>query len=319
MRSSRREYRKRISSIVVLAAVLVAGCRGPDAPKADPLKAFEGNVLVLLMGKPGCPGTEKGTAFLRDYHRTKPDGVALARIDVPPPGGVIRKPADWHGLHAYAIDGDRALAERLDFFFYPTLYLFDRDGEMRYAGAFDPEALPELAEFLADEAPGAEKEMLSPVLPARGAVAEAFEGETDRGDHVTLGKLLGDKGTLLLFGSTTCPFSKAAVESVPGLTRSFASRGVNTVIVNVGVSEASLSTFYGSRAPGVPVIKDEDAYIGKELYGIQGVPFCFILDHEGKVTDRMPFDADSARNALSALFGEAPKPGKPKRKARGAG
>ena len=91
---------------------------------------------MLLLGMSGCPGTENATEVLTGYARTKPDGVGILRLDVPPPGEVLGCVEGWDAPFPRELDARRKTADRLDFFFYPTLYIFDGEGVERFQGAF---------------------------------------------------------------------------------------------------------------------------------------------------------------------------------------
>jgi hypothetical protein len=93
-----------------------------------------------------------------------------------------------------ALDKDRKLAEKLDFFYYPTLYVFDRDSELRFAGGCDAQRLPEMVAEIAGEKPGAPKKMYSLTQPAAGAAAPAFSARSLDGKDVALESLRGMEG-----------------------------------------------------------------------------------------------------------------------------
>lgn len=298
-----------LSLIGVFFLSLSIGCASQSASKAssasassaDPLSRFEGDVLVLLLGIEWCGNTKIDTQFLAEYSRTVPEGVSIARYDVPLPGQTTVETLDWkHGFH-YGVDKYRKIAKPLSFFYYPTLYIFDRDGEVRYCGTCDENRVPDVVTALATEEPGAEKKLFSPVMLGAGEAAPDFSATSVDGKTVQLSKHLGKNATLLFFGAVTCPFAKRAVAQLPGFQSEFASKGLSIVIVNSGPNVKSAKPFYDETAPGIPVLRDDDASIGKK-YGLVGVPFFYLLDGKGRVKEGLPFTIDAAKESVAAFL-----------------
>ena len=115
----------------------------PESPEKaksamDLINANKGSIQVLLLGMPSCPGTNEGTPKLTAYSKTAPDGVFVARLDIPPQGKTLNaKPDGLDPALSYAIDSDQKVAETLEFFFYPTLFILDKDLKVRYHGDAD--------------------------------------------------------------------------------------------------------------------------------------------------------------------------------------
>ncbi len=327
---------KRVLFISVLASiclpVVLGGCgctpdgAGSNSAAARPLylkasealSAFDGEVLVLLMGKSGCTGTERAMPFITEYNRTKPEGVSVARLDVPPAGKTIRKdpnvPVDLH----YDIDKDRQTAEAFDFFFYPTLLVFDRDGVARFRGGCDPDGVKKVVAALMAEEQGAPKFSFNAAVPGEGSRAVDFSGETIDGKQVSFSTLRGESSaTLLIFSSTNCPFSKKAMGCVNRIAEDFEKKGASVVIVNSGSGLDVAYPFYSKTTPGIPVLVDEKNEISGAKYGVQVVPFFFAIDGEGVIVHRMPFDDATAREALDSALGLSTGPVKVR--AKGAG
>jgi peroxiredoxin len=252
---------------------------------------------------PGCPGTERATEFLSLYARSKPHDVAIMRVDVPPPGGTLPALSTWKAPFGRVVDKDRSIAGKLEFFFYPTFYIIDRDGGVRFSGQCRPGEVEKMVREIGSEKPGAAKHLYSSPMPKIGAVAHNFTGTTVDNKRISLAQMSKGKVTLLFFGSTSCPFSMKATESLPGIVSEFRARDVAFAIIDKGSSGDSIKAFYGEKAPGIPVIIDKEGAISEKEFGVSAVPFFFVLDKKGTIVQRKPFTPESARSALSILLG----------------
>lgn len=290
-----------------------AGSRAP----VDPLAGYRGKTLVLLMGMPGCAGTVKASGFLAEYSREKPEGVAVVRLDVAPPGDSLAEPKGGDAGFAHKLDRDRTVADRLEFFFYPTLYILDKDGKVRFRGGCEPDRVKEMVAEIAAERPGAPKRVYTPPLPAVGTAAAAFAGKDLGGKDVRLDMLRGKAATLLFFGSTACPYSKDAVSSLPALAAEFKGKGAAVAVVNIGQAPKAIRPFYARQAPRITVVADETSDIGEKKYGVRTVPFFYVLDKAGKIAARRPFTPGAARVALAKTLGLKLRPRT--HRSRGAG
>ena len=294
------------------------GCaeRQPPVPLTaqNLLERSKGQVLVLLMGMEGCTNTQRGTEVLAGYAAKRPAGVTVVRVDAPPPAEELAPVPEWKHPYAYVFDAQREVADKLEFFFYPTLYVLDRDGTVRYSGSLVPDNLQRMVNEILAEEPGAKKKMYTPPLPAVGAPGADFRGKTLDGKDAGLASLRGPKGAFLYFASTTCPFSVRGLPAVAQLAKSFGEKGVGFAVVNKQEAVEDVRRVCAENAPGVPVVVDTDAAICK-AYGVEPVPFFFVLDGKGAIAERRPFTPESATAALNQLLGLAAKAGK----AAGAG
>jgi peroxiredoxin Q/BCP len=301
---------KRTMVLAVFVTLALAGfsCGEKKAPSSgtgdakDIVAAHHGKILVLLLGREDCPGTAKATKILDDYTARKPADSVIVRVEVPLPDEDLKPPKAWPHRFPYALDKGRALAERLEFFYYPTLYVYDREGELRFTGGCDATRLPELIGEIASEKPGATKKNYSLPLPAAGAPAPAFSGKNVNGDDVTLEGLRGKRGTLLFFGATSCPFSVKALSALRTMATEFGGKDVSFVVVNRGQEKENIAPIYSENAPGLPVVWDKSGDICT-AYGVDAVPFFFLLDGDGKITQRRSFTAGAATGAVNALLG----------------
>ncbi|MHC4250312.1 MAG: redoxin domain-containing protein [Planctomycetota bacterium] len=266
----------------------------------DPIGRHRGKVRVLLLGMPGCEATGRATAFLQDFARRVPAGAALVKLDVPPPGMQV----DWGpdpdlGLEHH-LDSDRSIAHRLEFFYYPTLYILDGDGEVRFQGGCEPDEVERMVEEIASETDGSPRHVYTQRSPRRGDVAPPFGGTTADGLEASLSSLRGGKATMLFFGSLWCPFSREAVAGLAQLRSGFGGQGADFAIINVGNLDPEGAAFYAEHAPGIPVVADGARHIA-EAYGVRTVPFFYTVDPTGKIDAGRPFTFNVARRALQKL------------------
>lgn len=306
-----------IAFATLLAVIAIAGCSKspgratsrakPPSCLSDLLKDNHGRVLVLLLGVDGCPGTAKATEALDDYLSSKPKGVSVVRLDVPPPGETIELASDWKHQFPRYPDNGRKIASELDFFYYPTLYVFDGDGTTRYVGGCDIGRLAAMTSEILAEKPGAKKYYTLP-MPAVGEQAPELAGTTLAGKAVTRGSLTKKRGLLIVFSRTSCPYSLKAIPQAQALADSFRDKGVGVVIVNQRQELVKIKPIYDRESSGLPVIWDRDGSVSK-AYGVDAVPFFFLTDGRGKVIARRSFTDKAASDAINSMLGlEAGKP-----------
>jgi peroxiredoxin len=281
----------------------------PNAVASEITESFladhRGKVLVLLMGMESCPETKRMTPLLESFRKSQSDDVAVARVDVPPPGESLQPRGDWPYTYSYELDHNSVLARQLEFFYYPTLYVIDRDGEVRYAGGYEAEKLGSMVTAIVSEPRGlANKTMYTPPLPAVGTQAPDFVCMDIMGEKRELSSLLGKKATLLFFGSTSCPFSVKALADLRNLAATLGKDGLSVVVINKKEPADSVRKVYEAEEPNVPVVLDANGAIC-ETYGVKPVPFQFVLDSRGIITQRGPFTAANATNALTPLLGSS--------------
>ena len=267
------------------------------------LAEHRGKVLLLLVGREDCPGTAAATPLLDDYAKDKPPGVDIVRLDVPLPGEQLKVGA-WNHPYPRRIDAERRLADELDFFYYPTLYVFDRGGELRFTGGFDPEPAEAMVKEILAETPGQPKKVYTVPLPAIGTPAPAFTGKTLAGQEATLASLRGERGTLLFFGRTICPYSTGSLPAVKAIAEAHRKNGVAVAIINQREDKEEIQPVYQKEASGVPVVWDATGEICK-AFGVDTVPFFFLLNKDGAIAQRRSFSPQAATGAINALLGLA--------------
>jgi peroxiredoxin len=262
-----------------------------------------GKIVLMLLGMPGCGATDKANEFLSGYAPSKPRGAEILRIDVPPPGGKLNDLPGWKAPFPRIVDEKRTIASLIDFFYYPTFYILDRKGEVRFSGECRAGDVEKMVREIASEKPGDPLHRYMAPMPAKGDKAENFTCLLQDGTTKILSGLRGKKATLLFRGSPSCPFSAEATGALSSLARNFNAAGVSIVIVSRGATGSDSKDFYSRKAPGIPVFLDEKGTISEKKFGVTTVPFFYLLDGKGVIIERRPFTDGAARTALDALLG----------------
>ena len=282
------------------SAVLSAEPAGVDLSSL--LSNYRGRVLLLLLGRDGCPGTAKATVVLDEYAPVKPDGAEIVRLDVPLPGESLRLSSDWkHNFQRFA-DKGRLIADELDFFFYPTLYIYDGDGLLRFAGGCDAELVPRMVGEILAEAPGQEKKIYTLPMPPVGTEAPGFSASTLEKNELSLESLIAQNGLLIFFARTSCPFTLKELPHLKDIADAFSDKGIATVIINQKDEGGSDDSLYGKHCAGVPVISDPKGEISKS-FGVEATPFFFLLDGNAIIVKHRSFTHSAAVGSINALLG----------------
>lgn len=278
----------------------------------------KGKIVVALLGIEGCPQTKISTEVLAKMSKDCSKDIVFARLDVPMQEETQFKPlTNWTYSYYQAIDIDRKVANRLEFFYYPTLYIIDRDGEVRYSGGCDKEKLKTMLSEICQEQPGTQKKIYTPPILAIGASAPLFQTKNLKDEDIELQQLLAKKPALLLFSSVSCPFSKNAAQKIPNLEKEFHGKDLTVVIIEKGTNTEVINKTYQQIKFNGIVILDSDNSISRK-YGVEPVPFYFLVNKEGKITARGPYTESTARQSLNTLF-EIQPPTAPPKPSTGAG
>lgn len=263
----------------------------------------KGKVVVALLGIEGCSGTRKATEVLAKISKDCPKDLVLARLDVPFQMESPFKPStNWIYDYYQATDTDRKVANRLEFFYYPTLYVIDRDGEVRYVGSCEEEKLKSMVAEILQEKPGIQKKIYTPPMLAIDTAAPLFQTKDFNGQDVDLQQVLTKGPTLLFFTSVSCPFSLKAVQNLPALEKEFQGKNVSFIVIENATNNKKINDTYQKMEFNGIIIIDKDNAISQK-YNVEPVPFYFAVDKAGKITARGPYTELSARQALNALFG----------------
>jgi peroxiredoxin len=306
----------------MMALALLQRDAGANSPGGEPAQAAveelgdldqflaerRGEVVVLLLGRDDCPGTVKAMKVFDAYVPAKPAGVTLMRVDVPLPAETLRL-GPWNHAFERRLDGQRLVAQQLDFFFYPTLYIFDGDGAMRFAGGCDAQRLDLMLREILSEDAGEAKKIYTVQALAVGEKAHPIDLPVLSDGIASAEAVRGQRGTLVIFARTSCKFTIEAFPSIRSLAAAHAPQGVSVLVVNMGESAEQVRPIYEQQLAGVPVAWDEDEQVSAR-YGVEVTPFYFLLDAEGKIVNRRSYTPLAATSAIAELLGipaEAPR------------
>jgi peroxiredoxin len=121
------------------------------------------------------------------------------------------------------------------------------------------------------------------------------------GRQETLAGLRGQKGTLLIFISTSCPYSNAYNRRMETLHRDYASRGIRVLGINANRTEDAEEVRNHARDKGFsfPVFKD-DANRVADYFGASVTPEAYLLDSENILRYHGRLDADHEKPELNS-------------------
>ncbi len=286
----------------ILVTISVCSCSSRKV-SGDVIDRHAGQIKVILLGMPGCPGTEQSTPLLEQYADEKPKDVFIGRVDVPIEGGSLQRADGLSANLYYDTDEKRVLAGRLEFFFYPTLYVIDKEGAVRFAGECDIDKIKKMVAEISAEPAGSPKKMYTPPLIEVGSAASDFSLPDVDGKQVSLKSVCSGNGAILFFSTTTCPFSVKALDDLERVKAEFKTNKFSYVIVSFGQGAAEVKAKYAEKSPGSVVLIDADKKLSTETFGVSAVPYFYVLDSNLKVIDRKPFIYDTARTAVAKALG----------------
>lgn len=170
-----------VSLIIFVCIIVLYGCPRLLAiqvaithNKSFSLNNYRGNILILLLGRDDCPGTAMTTIALDRYILTKPKQISIVRLNVPLRNENLIPSSKWNHSFPCFVDKGRKIADKLDFFYYPTLYVYDKQGNKRYVGAFDKDKIDTMVREILAEKPGDMKKIYTLPMSAVGKYAPSF-------------------------------------------------------------------------------------------------------------------------------------------------
>ncbi len=148
---------------------------------------------------------------------------------------------------------------------------------------------------------------------ALGQAVTEFTLPDTSGQQHSLAGLKGEKGTLLIFIATQCPYSNAYNQRMEALHRDYNARGIRLVGINANKTEPADEVRSHASQNGFTflVLKDPDNRIA-DYFGASVTPEAYLLDSGGVLRYHGRLDADhkdpglnsgELRQALDELLG----------------
>ena len=304
---------QRLLLLLTLAVLVLLSCRKEEPPPvtAGPGTGLgpaefllnsrqDGKIQVVLLGMQSCATTRAHSRELSKLAPTLGESVVVGRIDVPPPKSFLQPVERFPHGYYYGFDENREIADALEFFYYPTLYIIDADGEIRYSGGLEEAELGEMLAEIEAEQPGDEKACFLPPTPEVGAQAPEITGKNLEGVPQDIGYGDGSGPVVLFFTSVTCPFSSQALEGLPDTLLDFEVDDYTLLVVE---KEPDLAEdLYETAGIEGIVLNDADGKL-REAFGVEPVPFFFVVGEDGQVAARGPYTESRLIEALGQALG----------------
>ena len=129
--------------------------------------------------------------------------------------------------------------------------------------------------------------LIVPVAEANtvGKAASDFTLKTHDDKSLTLSKLKGERGAVLVFFATWCPSCMAEVPQVKSLAAASRGKGVLVYGVNIRQNKRIIDRFIKDKSINYRILLDTDAKVAG-TYGVRGIPTIIGIDTDGIVRYR---------------------------------
>jgi cytochrome c biogenesis protein CcmG/thiol:disulfide interchange protein DsbE len=143
--------------------------------------------------------------------------------------------------------------------------------------------------------------------PAVGEKALDFTLQTHDGKSLTLSKLQGKRGAVLVFFATWCPYCMAEVPEIKRFVEATRDKNVLVYGVNLQQDRRTVEKFIESDAINYRILLDTDSAVARK-YGVTGIPHVIGIDAAGVVRHRshaLPEDKEAFIKTLTAPLPKA--------------
>jgi peroxiredoxin len=149
--------------------------------------------------------------------------------------------------------------------------------------------------FALQESPGKTGIAFAEASPAIGSLAPDFRLGDLNGRTFHLQEAIAkNKVTLLNFWATWCPPCRKEIPELVGFYRDYAKQGVQILAVDLHENPQTVGTFAADQGMVFPVLIDPAPGQVSDQYQILYIPTTFIIDHQGKIRDKIVGGTDRA-------------------------
>jgi len=151
-----------------------------------------------------------------------------------------------------------------------------------------------------------EKDQAKKAAEKKAPMAPDFTLKTHDGKSLTLSKLRGKRGVVLVFFTTWCTYCMTEVPHIKEFVKKSKDDGVLVFGVNIKQPKRIVDKFVKDKAVNYRILLDEEGKVAKS-FNVSGIPAIFGIDASGVIRysgNGLPKDEDALIRTLSA-----PSPG----------
>jgi peroxiredoxin len=134
-----------------------------------------------------------------------------------------------------------------------------------------------------------------------GTTVSDFSLPDTKGNTVSLSKLKGKNGTVIVFFSARCPWVKAYAERIDKIAQDYKSKGVNVIGVNSNSTEPEDEVKSHASSFSFPMLIDKGNKIADQL-GAERTPEVFLLDNTNKLVFHGAIDNNKEASLATKSF-----------------
>jgi peroxiredoxin len=265
-------------------------------------KDHPGKLLILLLGSATSSETIKSCAVLDEYIQTKPNESAVVFVDVPSNAVSGNFSAKWLHRFTRIADKGRVLADKLSFLYSPTLYIFDKDGVLRFRGGCELHEFSSIVDDILQEKTDSPKRIYSRLMPKKGSKAPLFLGKNIDGSEINLPAISGKRGILIVFVRAASSTSIKEFEDLDSLAFPLGQEGFPTLVVINNEEDASFERLkkYSDVMTLIPDL--HNSIFNK--YAISTTPYFYLIDNSGTVLAHRSFTKGAVIKTVDKYLGE---------------
>ena len=130
-----------------------------------------------------------------------------------------------------------------------------------------------------------------------GKEAPDFTLESLRGEAVTLSSFKEEKGVLIVFGATWCPYCVKEIPELKEIFNKYKDGRIKLLYVDVQESAQKLKGFAEKHDIPYTILLDSTGAVARS-YGVRGIPYQVIVNKEGKIF----YEGPRPRGGLASML-----------------